>query len=378
VDVDPATPHHVQVKRDKYETYTTDVSAAAGDKTPLAAVLVGLPGSIQVETSIAGANVQLDNGPSGKTPFLFDKVQPGQHLVRIANLRVGNSLFVAGDPAPVEVAPGETALLSKTLVAGKAVLSIKDAPPGSVVQVDGNAVESEKAITSGIDVTAGWMDVTVQSPTSQKWTGSAFVGPGATNAVSIYSMTWQVPVVYSMTWMMPKHSNNPQDWAGLTPLWTPLPGFRDLGDQPGTRILKGFMCRDDNYLYFKYEFSNGSPRKELSKDLKELDYVQVVFTKAGELTIVTKFTKSSFGTSQKIAIGMRDPQKKSWSSLSSDKTAFNVGENTFEVAVPLDLVRRYVKEEPTQAAIFVVDSYDPQNSFWGAAGSGLRLIDFGL
>jgi hypothetical protein len=379
VDVDPRAPHHVELKRERYERYVTDVSAAAGDKTQLTPALVGLPGSIHVETSIAGANVQLDNGPSGKTPFLFEKVQPGQHLVRIANLRVGNSLFVAGDPAPVEVAPGETTLLSKTLVAGKAVLSIKDAPPGSVIQIDGNDVDSQKATTSGIDVTAGWMDIAVQSPTSQKWTGSTFVSPGATNAVSVYSMTWQIPVVYSMSWMMPKHSNNPQDWAGLTPIWTSVPTHRDWGDQPGTLISRGFACRDDNYLYFKYEFSNGSPRKKLSTGLKELDYVQVIYTKAGEFTVIVKFIQSSFGTSQKIVLGIKDEQKLSWASLPDDKTAYTIGESTLEVAVPLDLVRRYVKGEPAQTGIAIVDSYDPGRNGTLAFGYGMqqRAIDFG-
>jgi hypothetical protein len=380
VDVEPGIPHHVQLKSEKYEPYTIDVSAAAGDKTRLAPALVGLPGSIRVETSIAGANVQLDNGPSGKTPFLFEGVQPGPHVVRIANLRVGNSLFVAGDPTQVAVAAGETAVLSKTLVAGTAILKITDAPEGSIVQFDGKDLDSGKAIRDGIEVPAGWFDVVIQSPTSQKWIGSTFVNPGGTNAVSTSSLAWQIPIVHAMRWMLPPSDSNPNDWAGVAPIWTSGPD--NWKDQPGTQTARGFACRDDNYLFFRYEFGNGSPRKQLSAGLKELDYVQVIYTNDGELTVITRFTQSPFGTSQGIVVGIRDPQTLSWTSISSDKTAFHIGNGTLEVAIPLDIIRRYVKGKPAITGIAVVDSFDPardpRSTLHFDLGMRPRSIDFGL
>ena len=342
----------------------------------------GCPGSVRVETSIAGVVVKMDNVKSGTTPVVFDNVPAGTHVLEFSNLRVGNQFYTAGEPTHIDVSPAETTLVSKTLVEGKGFLTITDAPEGSVVTINGNAVDSAKAITDGIEVPAGWLDVVVLSSTSQQWTWSPLVTPGTSNFLDIYKMTWRLPVAYSMSWMMPKHSNNPKDWDGIVPAWTTFPIERDWGDQPGTLASKGYACRDDNYLYFKYEFTNGAPRKQLSRGIRELDYVQVINTTAGELTVVTRFTQSAFGTSQKITLGFRDPQKSSWTSLPDDKTAFSIGEGTLEIAVPLDVIRQYLKGERLETGMFVLDSYDPRSrtpfNISLQNGSRLRQINFGL
>ena len=90
VDVEPGTAHHLEVKREKYEPYVSDVTAVAGDKTPVTPALVGLPGTVRVETSIPGANVSLE-GKWGHTPFVFENIAAGKHLVRNSGLESGKS-----------------------------------------------------------------------------------------------------------------------------------------------------------------------------------------------------------------------------------------------------------------------------------------------
>ena len=90
VEVEPGTPHRVELRKDKYEVYRVELSADAGNKVTFSEQLTGLPGSIRVETSIAGAGVDLDpdtdqGGSSRKavTPAVFENVRPGAHVVRV-------------------------------------------------------------------------------------------------------------------------------------------------------------------------------------------------------------------------------------------------------------------------------------------------------
>jgi hypothetical protein len=368
VEVDPGVPHHVELLEDKYETYRTDVRAAAGEKTILSPRLKGFPGSIQVNTSIAGAIVQLDDGPSGKTPYLFQSVQPGKHIVRIASLKVGNRLFTAGDPSEVAVNPGDAAVLSKTLVAGQGTLAITDAPPGSSVQIDGQDVNSEKALSSGIDLPAGWMDVTVRASTSQAWTGSALVPPGGSARLSTNSMTWQIPRrTISMKGVA-------DDWSGLLPFWTSLPTAKDWKDQPGTHVARGFACRDNSNLFVRFEFSDGTPRKELSNELTEVDYLLVIFTNAGEVAAIAKLMRSGIGPTQQAAMSLRNPGSRSTTNLGDGRFTFRIGDNSLEFAVPLSLISGYVKKQPVEMTLGISDTFD---SLFNNRQQ-TRMIDLGL
>jgi hypothetical protein len=252
VDVEPGTPHHLELKHEKYETYVTDVSAVAGDKTPLVPALVGLPGSIRVETSIAGADVSLE-GKRGTTPYLFENVPAGKHLVRIFDLRVGNRMYTAGEQAPIEVRPGETTLVSRTFAAGTGHLTIADAPPGSTVTIDGGVVESEKVFTTGIDVPAGWMDLTVQGPASQKWTtGAVFVGADGVTRQSVREM---VLILARRTIELDGKTDS---WDGIEPVVTVPPYSTFLGES-GIAVSRFYLCRNDKDLFWRIDFKDVNP-----------------------------------------------------------------------------------------------------------------------
>jgi hypothetical protein len=262
VDVQPGTRHHLELKHDKYETFAADVSVAVGDKTPLAPVLVGLPGAVRVETSIPGADVSLE-GQWGRTPFVFENVATGRHLVRVLDLKVGNRMYTAGQPTTVEVNPGETTVVSKELAAGTGHLTIVDAPPGSVVQIDGKEVDSNKALTTGIDVPAGSMNVTVQGPTSQRWNNDAlFVGAGGDLRQSVHALSVVLP---RRTIQL---NGKTDSWAGIEPI-VDLSGSSPtfMGDA-ATAIARVFMCRDDKNLYWRVDFAERNPLLKPPKRMK--------------------------------------------------------------------------------------------------------------
>jgi hypothetical protein len=248
VEVEPGTLlHRVELRKDKYEVYRTDVSAAVGDKTSVAPALVPLPGSIRVETSLVGADVQLED-QRGKTPYLFENVQPGQHLVQVFDLRVGNRMYTVGDPVQVEVSPGETAVVSRTFVEGKGHLTITDAPSGSIVTIDGKSVDSEKALTTGLDVPAGWMDVVVQGPDSQKWTGTIFVAIGS---ISRRSVNNKLSLVLPRRTIKIDGSFN--DWNGIVPAFTS--GTLSPKDV-NLAIDKVYLAVDEKNLYMRFDIKD--------------------------------------------------------------------------------------------------------------------------
>ena len=251
VAVEPGTLHHVEVRKDKYEAYSADVSAAVGDKTSLTPALVLLPGSIRVVTSIAGANVQLE-GKNGKTPYLFENVQPGQHFVRIFDLRVGNRMYTVGDNVQVEVSPGETTLVSETFVEGKGHLTIEDAPAGSIITIDGKSVDSEKALTTGIDVPAGWMGVVVQGPDSQEWTDdTTFVGAGRDTALSVSNMALVLPR------RTIKIDGKFDDWNGIPPAFTT--SGKISSEKKNLWIDRVYLAVDEKNLYMRFDIMDATP-----------------------------------------------------------------------------------------------------------------------
>jgi hypothetical protein len=61
-----------------------DIAEAAGDKSIFSGKLPPIPGSIKVEASIAGAELDLDdNSRKAEIPAVFDNVPAGEHVVRL-------------------------------------------------------------------------------------------------------------------------------------------------------------------------------------------------------------------------------------------------------------------------------------------------------
>lgn len=153
VEVEPEGLHAVELRKEHYAAYWASLSASAGSKTRFAADPVALPGSIRVETSIAGASGYLDDQQEGVSPIRFENVPAGEHVVKIDDVKVGDRWYTVGGPTKVEVGAGEDVVLSKTFVVGMAHLVIKDAPSGSVLSIDGEEMDPA-AFTTGIEIQA--------------------------------------------------------------------------------------------------------------------------------------------------------------------------------------------------------------------------------
>ena len=336
VEVEPGVLHRLQVSRDTYFTYVADLSSAAGTKTVIAPELVSQPGSISVSTSIPGARVRVDTSDWQDTPFVFEDVPAGVHTVEILSVRNGDGAFTAGPPFQVTVSPAQRLDVVKEMVRGQTHLTIRDAPPGSVVQITGLTVDSEQALTGGVDVPSGVIHLTITSPASQKWYGDTYLEPGKRSFTSIYDLTWQVP---QRTISLDKGA---EQWSGLVKAWNKGFATQFVTGQPGSQVSGGYLSMDDHSLYVRFEFEDGTPTPKLVRQIKDvLSYGVLIYTNHNKVDRVTVGIRFHGNGSTSTNFGVYNPNAQ-WTQLGG-QISYRAGPGSLQVAIPLSSIKEYVK-----------------------------------
>jgi serine/threonine protein kinase len=107
--------------------------APAPRKKTSAPVPVVLPGSVQIDSSPEGAQVQLDDktDPSWITPFSLSGITPGQHTISVS--KAGYS----ADSRAVQIASGSRSTLSLHLAPINALVVLNSTPVGADILLDG-------------------------------------------------------------------------------------------------------------------------------------------------------------------------------------------------------------------------------------------------
>ena len=370
VEVEPGTLHRVELKKDKYEEYLADIRADAGNKVIFSGRLMPLPGSIRVETSIAGAIVDLDDKAGfGETPATFDNIPAGEHVIRIGDMTVRNRVYTIGDPIRVVVGAGEAVTVSKTFVEGKAHLLITDAPAGSVWTIDGQKVTQEGALTTGVEIPAGTMAFDVTAPDSQHWTGVIYCSIGDEVKRTLSSMVWEVPQRKIAM------DGNPDDWKGLVPFWGADLQY-GFPSQPGTSIARGFMCRDDAKLYFRYEFKNGTPTTNLTKEVGDnFEYVATVSTLQGRIQASIWFHRFLTGGRITTHLGVWKQSAGQWTDLGTNTISYRIGQNALDVAIPLASIKSYLKGDYLVSQL-LVEKVNSSETWQNGTGTDERQVLF--
>jgi hypothetical protein len=336
VEVDPGVLHRVELKKDKYEPYLTEVSAAAARKVSVKPKLAGTPGSIQVNTIPPGATAYLDEDKTLTTPGTFDGVLPGAHTVSFDELFVNRRYYSSPEAVTVNVNPGDQSTLSHELVPGSAKLTISEAPPSSSVAVDGKPVDAT-VLTSGAVVPAGDLAVAVSSPAGQNWRLTYSARPGTES-------TW---TPRTMTASLPRRTitvdGNGDDWEGIWPCWQGRFWTSFYPNQPGTRLARTFVCRDDDTIYWRMDFANGTPSPILSKYIDDkLVYVMRLMDHGDLLTV-----ELSFDRQRGVATGIRILHSfTNQSSTIKQDLKWAAGNSMLEVALPVAAIRNYIANGP--------------------------------
>jgi ankyrin repeat protein len=375
VEVEPGTLHGMELRKEKYQVYRVDLSAAVGSKISYSAELSPLPGSIRVETNPVGAAVWVDEGKPRETPCTFDGVAPGRHTVAIPDVLVHRRYYTCKRTFIVDVSPGEETTLSPTLEPAKAQLLVLRAPPSSTVSVDGVEMDPTQAFTSGVEIPAGTLDIIVTSPVHQVWRKTVTVANGFHAELGLESFESLLPR------RTVKVDGKVDDWAGLWPIWElPVTADRYL-DQPGTQMAKGFACRDDNYLYLRYDFADGSPRAtKLSKSFPErLTYAARIYLegKSEHIFMGINFDRTFWGAASNTNMHIWDVSTRSVRTKFGDLLFFRIGEGTLEIAVPLAPIKSYLTGGRTQVELSVINDRT-HGDLISSSDTDLRTIDFGF
>ena len=366
VRVNPGALHRVELRKAKYELYRADLSAAAARKVSFEPVLVGKPGSIRVETTPAGANVHLDNDKMLTTPCTFEGVMAGDHTISFSDLLVGRRYYAGGD-ATISVSPDEQSTVTQQLVPGTATLTISDMPPSASVTVEGAALD-KAVLTSGAEVPAGDLDVVVSDPAGQAWRFSYTAHPGTKSSSTPGSMTT------FLARRTIKVDGKIDDWEGIWPAWQMPSTTVFYRNQPGTQMTKTFVCRDDQNIYCRMEFTNGKPTTSLSKDIDaKLVYTMRLFMPHNDILIAELRFERFGGVFSWIGV---------WNQYSGQSTTLGqnfswaAGDSTLEFAIPVAFIQHYLVNGPYDVD-FAVANADSNGAWKSYLGSGARmLVDF--
>ncbi|MBI3644380.1 MAG: serine/threonine protein kinase [Acidobacteriales bacterium] len=106
---------------------------AGRKKTPAPAPVAKIPGQVQIDSTPAGAQIQLDGrtDPSWITPFSLSGLSPGQHTISVS--KSGYS----AEARTVDVASGSKSFVAVHLTAINALMVVHSTPAGAEVILDG-------------------------------------------------------------------------------------------------------------------------------------------------------------------------------------------------------------------------------------------------
>ena len=363
VEVEPDAQHQLELTLAKHHVYRAEASAAAGRKQNVAGALSPLPGSIKVETNIAGARVSVD-GEWMETPFTLNDVAAGQHDLVISPVLVDSKYYSCGGRFTVEVKPGEQAMVSRTLVPGTARLQITDAPPGSTAAIDGVAVDPS-IFNTAVEVPAGKVDLVVTSPMQQTWRGSFVLSIGADERKSTVSLTTRLP---RKTIAVGKAD----DLADVWPQW--IVRASDLyPNQPGTQMTKVYLFRDDRLLYGRINFADGTPSPALSNGIARLHYSLRIWLPGNEIFLMQIMFKRIGKESPWIGI-CNPATRKIITTLSGD-VKYSIQDSTLEFAMPIAPFRKFLAKGP-YATDFSVASAGENGQWVSSTSTVTSRIDY--
>ncbi len=366
VELDPGVLHRVELRKEKYEPYFAEVTAAAARKSVYRPVLTGKPGSVSVDTIPSGATAHLDKDRVLITPGTFEDVLPGAHALTFEEFFSNRRYYSSPEAVTVNVSPGEQSDLSHQLALVPATLSITDAPPDAAVTVDGTAVDRSRVFAAGADIPAGTLDIVVSTPAGQRWEKGYTSHPGVASTLSVKLMT---AMLLRKTIRL---DGALDDWEGISPCWQAQSPKLNYPNQPGTQLTRTYVCRDEQYIYWRMDFANGTPSTELSKFIDHrLVYAMRMFMGVESITAELMFDRS---LKTATWVGVINSYTNTTTTLPGG-LKWAIGSSTLELALPVSSVQRYFANGPLSVD-FDVATVSPSGAWITTLASDGVYVDF--
>lgn len=171
--VTQAEPSQVAEAQPEVTVRQIDKRGANGRKKAPAPVPVAkIPGSVQIDSTPEGAQIQLDGrgDPSWVTPFSLSGLNPGQHTISVS--KSGYS----AEARTVDVASGSRAVLAVHLAPINALMVVSSTPTGAEVVLDGKSTGRVTPVQFAVEKGAHILLLRKQGYLDE--TSSADLGPG--------------------------------------------------------------------------------------------------------------------------------------------------------------------------------------------------------
>jgi len=158
------------------------------------------------------------------------------------------------------------------------------------------------------------------------------------------------------------------DWGGQLPLWKSASNFDRYPNQPGTAVTEWSLCRDDRYLYFRADFSDGTPTSRLASDMyQQLTYQLNIRMENGDMLLLEAGFNKTNGPAS-YAVLYNDRTRKG-TRLDNVTVTHKTGDGTLEFRAGLQNLRKYLDQAVWGTTFIVADASNDGNwrSHWSSA-----------
>jgi serine/threonine protein kinase len=130
---EPETPQVVEAEPEVTVRQIDRRNANSLKKTPAPVPVAKIPGSVQIDSTPQGAQIQLDGrgDPSWVTPFSLSGLSPGQHTISVS--KAGYSV----EARTVDVVSASRSAVAVHLTSINALMVVNSTPAGAVIVLDG-------------------------------------------------------------------------------------------------------------------------------------------------------------------------------------------------------------------------------------------------
>lgn len=170
--------YHLKFIRGGYYDWEGNVSVLAKMERSVSVSMIAKPGSMNINSEPAGAQIFVDNSFIGVTPISLKKVAEGAHEIRLKkeNYIEWTQRVVVHSFQPTDV--------KATLKVSPGILTINTVPAGASVSLKGNTVaETPHTLTN---ISPGEVVVHLEKPGYESWTTSVLISPNSHEVLDVH------------------------------------------------------------------------------------------------------------------------------------------------------------------------------------------------
>jgi hypothetical protein len=247
--------HKLGISLEGYEACEKRLRLGPAARESVSASLVPKPARLVVATEPPGADLSLDGGLPRKSPATWEGLAPGAHILSSPTFQAAPAELYTPVELHLDLGPGESARKSIALVRGMASVALdkgklESLPPRPEFVIDGTALSASEPV----ELSAGAHEISVRAA---GYTGKTFhynLDIGVKRRLTFTNLAVKLVPRGTM-----KIDGKAEDWSGIEPVITHPSGKNSYASLGGTDLSAGYICVDDQYIYWKMDFRNGKP-----------------------------------------------------------------------------------------------------------------------